>query len=170
MNLLTLSRSSNRAALIALAGFGLCAAVSACAPLRQVNGYQAIDHKPQDIKVGVDTRSTVLDALGSPSAVSTFDPNVWFYISQNMNQIGYHQPHVTKRSVVAITFNKESEQVTAVNDYSLKDGKIIAYEGRETPTRGREMSIVEQLLGNVGRGGVLPQQDPTPGSRPGQGR
>ncbi len=165
-----LSRLSTRAALIALAGLGLGATLSACAPLRQVNGYQAIENKPQDIKVGVDTRSTVLDALGSPSAVSTFDPNVWFYISQNMNQIGYHMAYVTKRSVVAITFNKESEQVTAVNDYSLKDGKIIAYEGRETPTRGREMSIVEQLLGNVGRGGVLPQQDPTPGSRPGQGR
>jgi outer membrane protein assembly factor BamE (lipoprotein component of BamABCDE complex) len=173
MNLLTLSRSktraSTRAALIALAGLGLCgAALGGCAPLRQTNGYQAIDHKPADMKVGVDTKSTVLDALGSPSAVSTFDPNVWYYISQNSNQIGYHMSHVTKRTVVAITFNKESEMVTAVNDYALKDGKVIAYNTRETPTRGRELSVVEQLLGNVGRGGLLPQQDPTPGQRPGQ--
>jgi outer membrane protein assembly factor BamE (lipoprotein component of BamABCDE complex) len=172
MNLLTLSRSktgSARAALIALAGLGLCgAALGGCAPLRQTNGYQAIDHKPADMKVGVDTKSTVLDALGSPSAVSTFDPNVWYYISQNSNQIGYHMSHVTKRTVVAITFNKESEMVTAVNDYGLKDGKVIAYNNRETPTRGRELSVVEQLLGNVGRGGLLPQQDPTPGQRPGQ--
>ncbi len=168
MNLLKLSRSA-QARLIAFAGLGLvgAAALGGCAPLRQTNGYQAIDHKPQDIKVGVDTRSTVLDALGSPSAVSTFDPNVWYYISQNTDQIGYHNTHVTRRTVVSITFNKESEQVTAVNDLALKDGKIIAYNTRETPTRGREMSIIEQLLGNVGRGGLLPQQDPTPGQRPG---
>ena len=164
MNLLKLSRS----ALIALAGLGFAAAVSACAPLREVRGYQAIDHKPQDMKVDVDTKSTVLDALGSPTAVSTFDPNVWYYISQNAATIGYHKSHITKRSVVSITFNKESEKVVAVNDYSLKDGKIIAYNARETPTRGRELSVIEQLLGNVGRGGILPQQDPTPGQRPGQ--
>jgi outer membrane protein assembly factor BamE (lipoprotein component of BamABCDE complex) len=165
MNLLMLSRS----VLIALMGLGLCGAagLGGCAPLRSVNGYQAIEHKPADVKVDMDTKSTVLDALGSPSAVSTFDPNVWYYISQNSNTISYHNPKVSKRSVVAITFSKESEKVVSVNDYSLKDGKVMAYNSRETPTRGREISILEQLLGNVGRGGMLPQQDPTPGSRPG---
>lgn len=165
MNLLMLSRS----ALIALAGLGLCSAgLGGCAPLRAVNGYQAIEHKPADIKVAVDTKSTVLDALGSPSVISTFDPNVWFYISQNSNTITYHKAKVIKRSVVSITFDKASEKVTEVKDYALKDGKLVAYNTRETPTRGRELSIVEQLLGNVGRGGILPQQDPTPGQRPGQ--
>jgi outer membrane protein assembly factor BamE (lipoprotein component of BamABCDE complex) len=164
MNLLTLSRT----ALIALSSLGLAATLSACAPLRETRGYQAIDHKPQDMKVNVDTKSTVLDALGSPSAVSTFDPNIWYYISQNADTIGYHKSHITKRAVVSITFNKESEKVVAVKDYSLKDGNVIAYNTRETPTRGRELSVIEQLLGNVGRGGILPQQDPTPGQRPGQ--
>jgi outer membrane protein assembly factor BamE (lipoprotein component of BamABCDE complex) len=163
MNLLNLSRS----ALVALAVVSGGAALGACAPLRQVSGYQAIEHKPADMKVNVDTKSTVLEALGSPSAVSTFDPNVWYYISQNSAQISYHKARVTHRSVVSITFNKESEKVAAVNKYSLRDGKILAYNGRETPTRGRELSVIEQLLGNVGRGGILPQQDPTPGQRPG---
>ena len=31
----------------------------------------------------------------------------------------------------------------------------------------RELSWIEQLLGNVGRGGLLPQDEPTPGQRPG---
>jgi outer membrane protein assembly factor BamE (lipoprotein component of BamABCDE complex) len=163
MNLLTLSRL----ALIGLVGLGLAGTLAACAPLRETRGYQAIDHKPQDMKVNVDTKSTVLEALGSPSAVSTFDPNVWYYISQNAATVGYHKSHITKRNVISITFNKESEKVVAVNDYTLKDGKLIAYNTRETPTRGRELSVIEQLLGNVGRGGILPQQDPTPGQRPG---
>jgi len=163
MILLTLSRL----ALIGIVGLGFTGALTACAPLRETRGYQAIDHKPQDVKVNVDTKSTVLEALGSPSAVSTFDPNIWYYISQNAATIGYHKSHITKRSVVSITFNKESEKVVAVKDYTLKDGNLIAYNTRETPTRGRELSVIEQLLGNVGRGGILPQQDPTPGQRPG---
>ena len=142
-------------------------ALAACAPVRQVSGYQAIDHVPKDMKVGVDTKSTVLDQLGSPSAQSTFDANTWYYISQLSAEVGYHKPHVTRRVIVAISFDKESEKVTKVDTYSLKDGKVLAYNDRETPTRGRELSWVEQLLGNVGRGAMLPQQETAPGQRPG---
>ena len=142
------------------------ALASGCAPIREQNGYQAIEHKPADMKVGTDTKSAVLDALGSPSAVSTFDPNVWFYMSQRTNQMSFHAIRVTRRNVIQITFDKESEKVTDVKTYTLKDGKIIAYNGRETPTRGRELSAIEQLLGNIGRGSMLPQNDPTPGAHP----
>jgi outer membrane protein assembly factor BamE (lipoprotein component of BamABCDE complex) len=142
--------------------------LAACAPTRQVSGYQAIDHLPKDVKVGTDTKSTVLDQLGSPSAQSTFDPNTWYYITQLTDGISYHKPRVTHRQIVAITFDKESEKVTKVDTFSLKDGKSMAYNDRETPTRGRELSWIEQLLGNVGRGAMLPQDQNIPGQRPGQ--
>jgi outer membrane protein assembly factor BamE (lipoprotein component of BamABCDE complex) len=147
-----------------IAGVGL----AACAPIREVSGYQAIEHQPADVKVGMDTKSTVLDLLGSPSAQSTFDPNTWYYVTQISAQIGYHKQRVTRRAIVAISFDKESEKVTKVDSYSLKDGKTLAYNDRETPTRGREVSWVEQLLGTVGRGAMLPQEQNIPGQRPGQ--
>ena len=159
----------HRPILAVVAAAGLAAALSACAPVRAVSGYQAIEHNPKDMKVGMDTKSTVLDQLGSPSAQSTFDPNVWYYISQRSAEVGYHKPHITRRTIVAITFDKDSEKVTKIDNYSLKDGKVLAYNNRETPTRGREISAIEQLLGNVGRGSMLPtDQDTAPGSRPGQ--
>lgn len=163
---MTLSKL-DRPLLAAFAALSVAGAMAACAPLRTTTGYQAIDHQPKDMKVGEDSKSTVLEQLGSPSAQSTFDANTWYYISQNSAEVGYHKPHVTKRAVVAITFDKESEKVTKVDTYSLKDGKVVAYNNRETPTRGRELSALEQLLGNVGRGGILPQPDVAPGQRPG---
>ena len=153
----------------AVAAAGLAAALSACAPIRATSGYQAIEHNPKDMKVGMDTKSTVLDQLGSPSAQSTFDPNIWFYISQNSAEVGYHKSHITKRAIVAITFDKESEKVTKIETFSLKDGNVLAYNNRETPTRGREISAIEQLLGNVGRGQLAPMEDQAPGQLPGQG-
>jgi outer membrane protein assembly factor BamE (lipoprotein component of BamABCDE complex) len=160
----------HRPLFVLLASASLAAALSACAPIRANSGYQAIEHNPKDMKVGMDTKSTVLDQLGSPSVQSTFDPNVWYYVSQDSAQIGYHKPRVTKRSIVAITFDKESEKVTKIDTFSLKDGKVMAYNNRETPTRGREISAIEQLLGNVGRGALTPMQDQSPGQAPGQGR
>nr|WP_249138383.1 outer membrane protein assembly factor BamE [Caulobacter sp. S6] len=145
------------------------ALVTGCAPTNMFQGFQAIEAKPQDVKVGEDTKSTVMSRLGSPSTVSTFDPNVWFYVSQVTQVQSFYHPKVVRRDVVALTFNKDDEKVVNVATLSLKDGRVIAYNGRETPTRGRELSILEQLLGNLGQGSLLNNnQDLTPGSRPGQ--
>ena len=140
---------------------------AACAPITSYSGFQAIESDPKDVKVGTDTKSTVRGKLGSPSATSTFDPNVWFYMNQVKQRVAFRKPVVVARNVTAITFNKENEQVESVNNYTLKDGKVIAFNGRETPTRGRELTILEQLLGNVGRGSMLPRDDEgVPGNRP----
>jgi outer membrane protein assembly factor BamE (lipoprotein component of BamABCDE complex) len=156
------------AGLLATAG---AASLSACAPIQSYSGFQTIESDPKDVKVGTDTKSTVRGRLGSPSATSTFDPNTWFYVNQVKERVAFRRPTVVSRNVTAITFDKDSERVASVNNYTLKDGKIIAFNGRETPTRGRELTILEQLLGNVGRGSMLPRDDEAvPGSRPGDQR
>lgn len=145
------SNTPVRPAPLALAGALLLgAALPACAPVSSNHGFVALDVKPAEVKVGEDTKSTVLERLGSPSAKSTFDENTWFYMSQAVQRVAFYRPRVTKREVVAVSFD-EAEKVKTVNSYSLADGKVIALNGRETPTRGRELTILEQLLGNVGR-------------------
>lgn len=146
----------------------LLAGTAACAPTTSYNGFQARDEKPADIKAGTDTRSTVLAKLGSPSARSSFGDPVFYYITQVMQKEAFLKPRVTTRDVVAISFDKD-EHVTAVKSYKLKDGYRIAYDNRATPTRGRELNWVEQILGTIGRGGLLPQEN-DPGQIRGQGR
>ena len=142
-----------------------------CAPITSHHGFQAIEASPKDVKVGVDTKSTVRGKLGSPSATSTFDPNVWFYMNQVKERVAFRRPKVTARHVTAIAFDKDSEKVTAVNNYTLKDGRVIAFNEHETPTRGRQLTIMEQILGTVGRGSMLPNSDEgVPGTRPGDRR
>ena len=154
------------------AGFLLASLMgaSACTPVNSFQGFQAVDHAPKDVKVGEDTRATVMARLGTPTAVSTFDKNTWFYVSQVTARTAFYRPHINKRDVVAISFRKSDDQVEAVNTYTIKDGRVIAYNDRETPTRGREMTVLEQLLGSISAAGALPQQEVNPGehgARPG---
>ncbi len=144
-------------------------ASSACSPINTYQGFQAVDHAPADVKVGEDTRSTVLARLGSPTAVSTFDKDTWYYLSQVVSHTAFYHPRVNKRDVVAISFRKSDDQVAAVNTFTLKDGRVIAYNNRETPTRGREMSVLEQLLGSVSAAGALPPAEVNPNSHGRQG-
>ena len=133
----------------------LAGAAAACTPVTAYNGFQTRDVKPADMKVGEDTRTTVMAKLGSPSTRSTFDDGAWYYISQTTEKTTYHLPKVVARDVVAISFDKDAK-VSEVKTYHLKDGYRIAYNGRITPTRGKSVNWLEQILGTVGRGGQLP--------------
>ena len=140
------------------------AALSACAPVMATNGFQAVDVKPRDIKVG-DTRSSVLLRLGSPSTQGEFDPNVWYYVSQKTEKYAYYKPRVQSRDVTSIAFDKD-DKVVQVKDLTLKDGYQVAYDGASTPTRGKSLNWLEQILGTIGRGGGMLPQDYDPGNRP----
>ncbi len=125
-----------------------------------------MEANPKDVAVGSDTKSTVMERLGSPSAVAAFDPNTWFYITQISDAVAFRDSNVRRRDVIAIAFNKEDEKVASVSAYGLKDGHVIAYNRRQTPTRGRELSVLEQLLGTIGEGTtMMPNQDVNPGSQ-----
>ena len=155
-------------ALTALSLAAGAAGLSSCAPIQSYSGFQTIDSDPKDVKVDTDTKSTVRGRLGSPSVTSAFDSNTWYYMNQLTSRVAFKRPEIVARNVIAIRFDKDSELVKSVDSYTLKDGKIVEINGRETPTRGRELTVLEQILGNVGRGAILPNQDEgVPGNRPG---
>ena len=148
-----------------IAAISAVALTSACAPVVGQNGFQAIDAKPADIVAGTDTKQTVLTRLGTPSTTSTFErDNVWYYISQVTEKYTYNRPHVTQRTVTEITFN-DSGLVSEVRTLGLEDGQTLAMNDRETPTRGRQLTILEQLLGNVGRGQLPRTEEDGPGQQ-----
>lgn len=137
-------------------------AVVACTPISSYQGFQVIDQSPTDVKAGVDTRATVQAKLGSPTEVATFDKNEWFYISQVSSKIGFYPVHTDKRQITAISFSKDGDKVAAVRVFSLRDGRVIAFNDHETPTRGREISAIEQLLGSISAAGALPPNQLNP--------
>lgn len=71
---------------------------------------------------------------------------------------------MTQRSVTEITFN-DAGLVSEVRTLGLDDGQRVAMNTRETPTRGRQLTILEQLLGNVGRGQLPRTDEDVPGQQ-----
>lgn len=141
------------------------AGAAACSPTVARQGFQVMDAAPRDVEVGTDTKSSVLAKLGSPSVVSTFEPNIWYYVSQTTERYTYHKPKVTSRDVTVVTFDPSTELVASIENLDLAAARRVEYSDRETPTRGRELTVLEQLLGNIGQAG-LPPQDDDPGQRP----
>ncbi|MBL8537194.1 MAG: outer membrane protein assembly factor BamE [Hyphomonadaceae bacterium] len=150
----------------AAAAVALAAATSACAPVQQYNGFRPDRNNVEipDPQVGVDTRDTVMQRFGSPSTTAVFDQTAWYYVSATQERVAFYAPRITERRVMVVRF--DGDTVTGVEKYGLERGRLIAYDDHVTPTRGRELGILEQLLGNVGAGSpIRPEEE---GGRPGR--
>ncbi len=137
--------------------FAICAviafsALAACAPRQDYRGVTLDEDKLNLIAVGQTSAAQVGALLGSPSTISTFTEwgTTYYYISSETEAVAFLAPELIDQQVVAISFDKEGK-VQAVKRYGMKDGRQIAFVDRETPTRGKEMTVLEQLFGNLGR-------------------
>ncbi len=63
---------------------------------------------------------------------------------------------------------RSSRRLATRKNYDLADGKDISMVSRITPTAGKEMTILEQIMGNVGRFSG-PRQESNPGAPTGGG-
>lgn len=157
-----------RRTLLAATLVATSAATSACVtPVRDYHGYVVDEVAPSEIEPGVDNRSTVLARLGTPSTKSVFDENTWFYITDIQQRVAFYRPKTAERRVTAIRFG-EDDLVAEVLEYDRADGKVIQYASRETPTRGRELGLWEQLFGTIGANPLPRTDEATPGNPTGR--
>jgi outer membrane protein assembly factor BamE (lipoprotein component of BamABCDE complex) len=77
-----------------------------------------------------------------------FDQTAWYYVGSVQERVAFYTPRITERRVMVVRF--EGDVVSGVEKYGMERGRVISYDSNETPTRGRELGVLEQLLGNVG--------------------
>ncbi len=153
---------------VIIASLVLASLTTACVtPISDYHGYTADEIQPAEVKVGEDTRSSVLAQLGSPSTESLFDENTWFYIGTVRNRLAFMIPKTSQRQVIAIRFGEE-DVVEEVLTYNETDGEVISYASRETPTRGRELGLLEQIFGTIGNVALPRTDESTPGDPTGR--
>ena len=144
---------------LAFLGIGL---LIACTPTLDNRGYLSDPQVEGSIKPGSDSKTTVQDRLGYASTVNNFGTDAWYYISSQEKQVAFFTPTVLKRDILAVYFDKDGK-VTNIRHFGLKDGRVISFETRETPSRGRELTFLMQLLNATPGSGQSQINTPNPG-------
>ena len=126
---------------------------ASCSPIVENRGYVFDEKLLEQIKVNETISNDVMDILGSPSTTSAIDASTWYYIYSKAETVAFYHPTVTDRRVLAVSFDDDNK-VNNLKYYGLEEGKIISYVDRTTPTRGRELTVLQQLFGNLGRLGA----------------
>jgi len=130
-----------------------------CAQIRQHKGVVLDSQLASGIQPGVDNKDSVEKTLGRPSFIGQFTPNDWYYVSRDVNQVAFRNPHVTRQTVLLVRFDQKGN-VTAVQNTGKELVMNVKPSGRQTPVLGRKRSFFEELFNNIGSVGApgLPGQ------------
>ncbi|NQU70272.1 MAG: outer membrane protein assembly factor BamE [Rhodospirillales bacterium] len=136
-----------------LAALFLVGAVTGCSGVVDTRGNLPLAEVVAEIKPGQHTRREILSMLGSPSTRATFETQeVWYYIGEKTETLAFFKPNILERRILLIQFDKKGV-VKNIQKMDASNGKHISLVKRITPTKGKELSVLQQILGNVGRFG-----------------
>jgi outer membrane protein assembly factor BamE (lipoprotein component of BamABCDE complex) len=143
--------------------FFTAVSVAGCVATVDQRGNLPEPEKIAQIRPGATTREQVAKILGTPSSTGVFDDKNWYYISRKTKQVAFFSPEVLDQQVFVINFDGKGV-VRSVDRKGLKDGREIEPVPGATPAPGRELTFLEQVLGNIGRfskgGGTGPATEP----------
>jgi len=134
----------------ALAALSAAVALAGCAATVEQRGNLPPANEIAEIHPGKTTRDEVAKILGTPSSVGVFNDKSWYYVSRRTKQFAFFDPAVLDQEVFIVDFNDKGV-VKAVDHKTLQDGQEVEPVARATPAPGRELSFVEQLIGNLGK-------------------
>lgn len=138
---------------------GLAGPLGACAPHAIQN---AISQPPQtrgnridpevlaQLVPGTSSRADATALLGSPTAKGAFDDDTWLYISLVTQPVITGTLALRDQNVVMLTFDRNGV-LQSIDKRGLDDRQDVSIVAATTPTPGSNATILQQLLGNVGK-------------------
>jgi outer membrane protein assembly factor BamE (lipoprotein component of BamABCDE complex) len=124
-------------------------ALSACSPPQELRGNLPDPGSIAQVTPGKTTKAEVTHLLGSPSNISTFDNSTWYYIARRSVRDALSEPQLVAQTVYVVQFDDSG----VVKSFQQQDDNNtdVAMIPRTTPASGKELSLIEQLLGNFGK-------------------
>jgi len=132
--------------------------VAGCASNRAHKGAVIDPQLLGSIQPGVDNKDSVQKLLGTPTFAGQFNPNEWYYVSRDTNQLAFRNPRVMKEQITLVRFD-QGGNVASVQNTGKELVMNVNPSKRFTPTLGRKQSFFEELFNNIGSvnsGGASP--------------
>lgn len=128
----------------------VCAvALSACSATYRDYGYVPPQEDLDQIAVGIDTRASVEETLGSGGASSVLEDDALYFVRSRVRSFAMFEPEVVERDVVAVSFDRTGI-VENVETFGLERGQVVRLSRRVTDSSVANKSFLQQLLGNIG--------------------
>ncbi len=133
----------------------------------QVRGNRVDAEQMKELVPGTSSRADVTSLIGSPTARATFDDNTWLYITETTKPVIGATNTVRDQEVTVLKFT-QAGVLQSIERKGADAGLPVDIASRTTPAPGSEATLMQQLLGNVGKFGAGGSSGGSPGGS-GQG-
>lgn len=127
-------------------------ALSACASTKTTHGQIIGERQLSALKPNVHQKADVQAILGSPSATSTLNNNIWYYVTTTSELRPLRGKEIGAQETLIVHFNEADTLEHLATRNSAEDGSDISPKVGQTPTQGEKLGIIEQLIQNLGLG------------------
>lgn len=126
------------------------ASLAACGGRVAVHGNPIDADELSRLAPGRQSKADVVGILGTPSSTPPFNDTTWYYISDEERTVAFFAPETIERKVVVLAFDDQGT-LTSVQAFGLERGQEVDVVSRETPSFGQSPTILQQMLGNLGK-------------------
>jgi len=123
--------------------------MTSCSTVVENRGYIFNPEIQEKISQGMD-KTEIISLLGTPSTVSESTGLKYYYISNKFFKYAFLNPQEIERTIQVISFD-ENDNVRNIEEYTMKDGRVINYNKDKTLPNGTEVTIIQDLFDNTGR-------------------
>jgi len=123
--------------------------ITSCSTVVENRGYIFNPEIQEKISQGMD-KSEIISLLGTPSTISESTGLKYYYISNKFLKYAFLNPQEIERTIQVISFD-ENDNVRNIEEYTMKDGRVINYNKDKTLPNGTEVTIIQDLFDNTGR-------------------
>ena len=96
------------------------------------------------------SKNDVLNLLGSPSNIVSFDQNTWIYMSSDIKKVAFMAPKEINRDVLVIKFNRDGN-VSSIDKLGQEQGQVLTVEKEQTPNHEQKIGFFRKYFGGVGQ-------------------
>ncbi len=113
------------------------------------NGNMPSEERIARIQKGF-SQDEVIQILGAPSTIVSFDKNTWLYMSSDVKRIAFAKPEEVERNILKIYFDTNGN-VAQIARLSKEDGRDITPDTEKTAVNGQDPGFFRKYFGGVGQ-------------------
>jgi outer membrane protein assembly factor BamE (lipoprotein component of BamABCDE complex) len=127
--------------------------LNSCISQKLVHGNLPDAQLVSILKVGIDSKKTTTQILGEPSFRGVLGDNSFYYVGTVSSKLSFLNPKLDSQFVLELNFDKNNK-LKKLYLYDEKETIDVSMSSLETKHSGKKLTFLQQILGNIGVGGM----------------
>ena len=127
--------------------------LNSCVSQKLVHGNLPDAQLVSILKIGIDSKKSTTQILGEPTFRGVLGDNSFYYVGTVNSKLAFLDPKLDTQFILEINFDKNNK-LKKLFLYDEDESIDVSMSSLETKHSGKKLTFLQQILGNIGVGGM----------------